>query len=82
MQDTTVKHLKKLSPTIRIFDIGEKTDGEISDTIEEITGKKLLLVSGKTSQFSKKRNVLIRLEKEQYYDDLINKSPNRILVKY
>lgn len=81
LPDTSTKHLKKFSPTIRIFDVGDKTDEEISNTIEEITGHKPLLVSSRTSNISGKRNVIVRLAKEQYYD-LIKLSPTRLMIEY
>lgn len=82
LPETTAKQSKKLNPTIRIFDVGNVDDNQISEEIEEITGSKPLLVSGKTSIFSKKRNVLVRLTKEQYYS-LIEKSPdNKLQVEY
>ena len=69
-------------PTIRIFDVGKMEDDQISEDIEEITGSKPLFVSGRTSKFTNKRNVLVRLTNVQYYK-LGDKYPNnRLQIEY
>lgn len=81
LPETTIKQQNKLHPTIRVFDVGNTQDEQISSVIEDITGDKPILISGRQSPVSKKRHVIVRLSKDQYYS-LIEKSPNRIYVEY
>lgn len=81
LPNTSIKQARKLSSTIRIFDVGDIEDTDISETIEEITGAKPILITSRISTFTKRRNVTVRLTKEQYYK-LIEKSPERLLVEY
>ena len=54
----------------------------ISDEVEEITGEKPMLVSCRTSVYSKKRNVLVRLTKEQYYKIDLKPLPKEVCVSF
>ena len=79
--ETKIIHSKKLNPTVRIFDVGQTEDSQLIETIEDITGSKPILISGSVSQVTKKKNVIVRLTKEQFYA-LNEKSPGRILIEY